>query len=101
MDAVTGLGMFVAGAGVTGLGAGLAWALSETRRLAKRVATLEAQAHAAQATPPQLPADAWSVVALLKLTSRDNLDALTRLSPEAALAVVRELMPQLFTRQVG
>lgn len=48
-----------------------------------------------------LPADVWSIVALLKLTSKDNLDALTRLSPEAALAVVRELMPQLFQDRVG
>lgn len=99
MDSLAGLGVFVAGVGVGGLGAGLAFALTRVRQLEQRLRDLESSKPAPALG--DLPADVWSIVALLKLTSKDNLDALTRLSPEAALAVVKELMPQLFERRVG
>lgn len=40
-----------------------------------------------------------SVAALVKLSARDNLDALKRLSPEMALEVIGEVAPQLITKE--
>lgn len=101
MDGIGDLGVFVAGVGAGGLGVGLAVALTKVRELERRIAALEAKRKKDSNPGVALPPDVWSVVSLLRLSSKDTLDALTRLSPDAALAVVKELMPQLFERRVG
>lgn len=48
----------------------------------------------------QKDAAEWNAIALLKLAAKDCLLALMRLSPAAALDVIREVAPQLFRRRV-
>ena len=91
-------------AGSLAAGAGLTWLVMTIRRQAERIADLERRAarpgpHWAEELRLDHRAQLVSVAALVKLSARDNLDALVRLSPELAREVVQEIAPHLFPQE--
>ena len=89
-------------------GAVFTWFVMTIRRQNEQLAEYRQQL-AAQAVPPMQWAENMrldhraqlvSVASLVKLSARDNLDALMRLSPEMVREVVESIAPQLFTKEV-
>ena len=87
-------------------GSAATWLIMRDRRLAERIAELERQ----KATPaaPGVWAEGLrldhraqllSVAQLVKLSARDQLDALMRLSPELVRELLREEFPWLFDKE--
>lgn len=103
MDLPSLAGGVLVGASGAGVSALAVWALSEVRRLTRRLDALEAERKTAtpEARRIDAVADAWSAVRLLELGLSDSLDGLVRINPEAAKAVVRRVAPHLFGDKVG
>lgn len=98
-----------AGAGGIALG-GMVWLLMTVGQLRARLAELEQ----AKRQPLPVTTQAWAnnlqldqraqllaVAALVKLSARDQLDALMRLSPEMVREVVQDIAPQLLDKEIG
>lgn len=86
-------------------GATVTWFAMDRHRLAERLAELERARRepaqpAAWAETMRLDhrAQLLSVAALVKLSLRDQLDALMRLSPEMAREEIERVAPQLFRK---
>ena len=99
--------LVAAGAGGVAAG-GVVWLLMTISQLRARLVELER----AQRQPVPAATQAWAdnlkldhraqllaVAALVKLSARDQLDALQRLSPEMVREVVQDIAPQLFTKE--
>lgn len=100
----------IAAAAAAGLSAaGVVWLIMTVNLLRARVAELEQ----VKRQPAPAATQAWAdnlkldhraqllaVAALVKLSARDQLDALQRLSPEMVREVVQDIAPHLFVKEV-